>query len=369
MAQYTINDSEVISIKDYVDAMFGAPVVSVELHDNHYVHAFNSSIEEYSNYINQWAVKSHIANALGLPSSQDFTLRWVSQNFEFAKSFSKAYSEQVNVGGQVPVRKDYIDLVTGKQNYYLPDNIEIIDVMWQEPASINRYLMDPNTNPTWVNQEFGWGYHVGDNYMSLQYVAPVSFTIQLANANEVRFRTLRGDYSYSVRPAAADPTRSAPDYVGQTENNVTIYPPPGPEHQGTKVWYFYKLKDDLNAYANQETGDLVSNPGTMRIDEIPYDEFNSISQRWIKQYSLATCKEILGRIRSKFSELPIPDATVTLDGESLIDEAHTKQEQLKEQLLLDLEEMDIGKLIEADAEAAENINRSLSFTPGGIYFL
>lgn len=347
--------------------MFGAPIVNVELADNHYVHAFNSSIEEYSNFVNQWAVKSHIANALGLPSAQDFTLRWVSQNFEFAKSFSKAYSEQVGIGGQVPVHKDYIELVSDKQNYYLPNDREIIDVLWQEPPAINRYLFDPNTNPTWVNHEFGWGYHAGDNFFSLQYIAPVSFTIQLANATEVRYRTLRGDYSYSVRPAPEDTTRTTPDFTGRTENNIAIYPPPSGNHGGTKVWYFYKLKEDLNAYANQETNDLVSNPATMKIDEIPYDEFNSISQLWVKQYTLSVCKEILGRIRSKFSELPIPDATVTMDGASLIDEAHDKQEELKERLLKDLEEMEIGRLIEADADAAENINRSLGFNPGGIF--
>jgi len=55
-----------------------------------------------------------------------------------------------------------------------------------------------------------------------------------------------------------------------------------------------------------------------------------------------------------------------MDGESLISEGQTKQEELKDYLLNELEQMDIGKLIEDDANAAENIHRSLSFNPGGI---
>ena len=363
MADYIATDAEVTGITSFVSSMLGAPIVTVELDSTQYVHAFNTSIEEYSNYINQWAIKSHIANALGLPSSQDFTLRWVSQNFEFAKSFSKAYSEQVNVGGEVPVHKSYITLIENKQTYYVNNDVQIIDVMWHEPVAINRYLIDPNTNPAWVNHEFGWAY-MGN---SLQYVTPVSFTIQLANATEIRYRTLRGDFNYAIRPAGADAARVAPDFTGQTENAISVYPVPAGQYVGDKIWYFYKYKSDLNAYANQEPGDLVSNPGTLNIDEIPYTAFNANSQRWVKQYTLATCKEILGRIRSKFSSLPIPDAEVTLDGGELLSEAQQKQEELKEYLLNELEAMDVGKLIEDDATAAENINRSLSFNPGGIF--
>ena len=80
-----------------------------------------------------------------------------------------------------------------------------------------------------------------------------------------------------------------------------------------------------------------------------------------------TCKEILGRIRSKFSELPIPDATVTLDGETLVAEAQSEKEQLYEYLKEELEKVDVGNMIEGDANNAENINRQLSYNPMGIY--
>lgn len=366
MAEYTY-DSEFITgatgIEPFVKSMFGWPVVNVELSANHYTYAFNNSIEEYSSYVTNWAIKSHIANALGLPSNQDFTSRWVSQNFEFSKSFAKAYSEQANVGGEVPIRRDYITLIPGKQIYYLEDDIQVTEVMWQEPPAISRYLIDPNNNPAWVNYEFGWGY-MGSSF---QYVVPSYFNIQLAQATELRYRILRGDFSYTIRPAEADASRTGLDYTGKTRNAVYIYPVPDESRNGTRIWYFYKNLDDLNQYANQEKDSLVSNPGTIQSDEIPYSAFNSAAQRWIRQYSLSTCKEILGRIRSKFSTLPIPDAEITLDGDQLISEAQEEKRELKEYLLTELESMDIGTLIEGDANNAENINRSLAYNPMGIH--
>lgn len=365
MSNYSTGSSEVTAATEYMSSMLGAPVISVELAPKNYAVAFNTAIEEYSQYITQWAIKSNIANALGLPSSTDFTQRWVSSLYEFGKQYARAYSEQMNVGGTVPIRKDYITLQDGKQIYYLPDDIVVNDVMWQEPPAINRYLIDPNNNPAWVNYEFGWGY-MGYSY---KFIVPVSFSIQLANATEMRMRTLRGDFQYAVRPAAEDSGRTAPDVTGRTRNAVHIYPVPTDSMHGARVWYFYKLADDLNKYSGQTAGSLVNNPGTIHMDEIPYSAFNSAGQRWVRNYSLAVAKEILGRIRSKFSELPIPDATITMDGEALVAEGREEKEQLKEYLSTELEAMNPYKLLEDTANAAENLNKQLGYTPGGIYIL
>jgi len=46
-----------------------------------------------------------------------------------------------------------------------------------------------------------------------------------------------------------------------------------------------------------------------------------IQNTWIKRYTLAICKEMLGRIRGKLSEIPIPGGGVHLDGNILCREA------------------------------------------------
>lgn len=359
MAEYTVNDPEVTAITAYVSSMLGEPVINVELSGNHYTNAFNTAVEDYSAYINQWAAKSHIANALGLPSSTDFTLRWVSQNFEFAKSFSEAYSEQAGVGGELPIRKSYFTLSTNKQIYYLPDDIRINEVMWQETPAIIKYLADPFNDSQWTTTEFGWAY-MGNSFL---YVTPVYYGIQMATMNEIRDRVRKSNFAYTITPAEADDTRTGNDYTGQTRNAITIYPIPKSNMEGYRVWYFYWAEEDLNKYSGQTAGEYVSNPGTIQLDEVPYSAFNSSAKRWVKQYSLAVSKEILGRIRSKYSELNIPNASVSLDGPELVSEAQQTQQDLKEYLKTELEAMDIQALVQGDAETAEAVNRQLSFNP------
>lgn len=55
--------------------------------------------------------------------------------------------------------------------------------------------------------------------------------------------------------------------------------------------------------------------------------------QWVKDYSLAVAKEMLGRIRSKYNSYPSPTGEVSLDGERLLEEAKEEKEKLKEALL------------------------------------
>lgn len=365
MSNYSATSTEVLAITDYISSMFGAPTVTVELSANHYTRAFNVANEEYSNFINQWAIKTNIANALGLPSSTDFTLRWISKNFEFLNSFTQAYSEQAGVGGKLPIRKSYFTLVQNKQIYYLPDNITVNEVMWQDTPAILKYLTDPYNDAHWTTTEFGWAY-MGNSFM---YVTPIYYGIQMAQMSEIRDRVRKSELEYRVLPAPEDGSRTGEDYTGRTKNAVYLYPAVTSSQAGSRVWYFYWNDSDLNTYSGQTAGQYVSNPGTMKIDEIPYSAFNSTGQRWVSRYSLAVAKEILGRIRNKFGEIPIPDATITLDGPTLLAEAKSEQEELKKQLLDDLEQMSSLKILEDDTAKAENVNKQLTYNPLGLYLL
>lgn len=57
---------------------------------------------------------------------------------------------------------------------------------------------------------------------------------------------------------------------------------------------------------------------------------------WIRKYSFSICKEILGRVRSKFGPITTPGAIVEFDGSKLI--KHSKLE--KEKLLRELKDGD-----------------------------
>jgi len=50
------------------------------------------------------------------------------------------------------------------------------------------------------------------------------------------------------------------------------------------------------------------------------------------RYLLAKCKEIIGRIRSKYDSMPSAGGVVTLDGKSLLEEAKLEMEQLEKEI-------------------------------------
>lgn len=54
---------------------------------------------------------------------------------------------------------------------------------------------------------------------------------------------------------------------------------------------------------------------------------------WIQEWAAAEAKQMLGMAYRKFSQLPGPDGSVSLDGSSLIQEAKQEKEQLLEDIL------------------------------------
>lgn len=53
---------------------------------------------------------------------------------------------------------------------------------------------------------------------------------------------------------------------------------------------------------------------------------------WIRDWALAECMLMLGRSRSKFASLPGPQGTISMDGESMKQEAQTMMTSLKDRL-------------------------------------
>lgn len=354
MSNLPITSATVSSVVQWVVHRLGYPVVSVELNDQQLENAFNEAVEQFSYYITEWAMRNNIANSLGLPSDTEFTRRFVNQDFEFSKSFTKAYSVQAGVGGDVPVNKDFFVLTGGTQDYYLPTGRVISEIMWVEPVAIDRYLLDPYSNPHWSTTEFGFAY-MGN---SLSYIVPVYWSLYHAQNFELRNRVRRGDFSYTLFPWSGGDSNA---------NHATLFPVPGDNDNGKKIWYFYWNADDLNKYADLPEGAYVSVPSDMKYNEIPYTAMNSWAQFWIKRFTLAVSKEILGRIRGKFASLPIPDAEVTMDAGELLAEGKEEQRQLIEELSDELDKLDYSKLIEGAAQDAQNLNSQLSFSPLGIF--
>ena len=76
--------------------------------------------------------------------------------------------------------------------------------------------------------------------------------------------------------------------------------------------------------------DIVKLPSDVPVDVVNFDELNTPSKQWVRDYFTALCKETLGRVRGKFGgNLGVTDAEVTMDYDSLLNESKEDKDKLK----------------------------------------
>ncbi len=141
-------------------------------------------------------------------------------------------------------------------------------------------------------------------------------------------------------------------------NKLRLYPDPGYwDFSGIDRMWFRFYIDDQNAW--EESSDFtdgtqgINNLNTIPFGNIPYENINSMGKQWIRKYCLALCKEMLGQIRGKFTQIPIPGESVTLNHADLLSQAKEEQQQLKDKLTEMLKEVEYKELVKYDSETAE----------------
>ena len=107
----------------------------------------------------------------------------------------------------------------------------------------------------------------------------------------------------------------------------------------------------------------VSNISNVPFGNIPFKGMNAMSRQWIRQYTLALCKETLGLIRSKFGTVPIPGGSLQLNGSDLLSQAATEKDKLNQGLGETLDKLTYQKLIESDAAQSESMRSILKNIP------
>jgi len=152
------------------------------------------------------------------------------------------------------------------------------------------------------------------------------------------------------------------------DNNLRLFPIPQ-NFSPTKMWVEFSIpSDSFTDDANGSAGiDGINNMNTLPLANLPFENINSIGKQWIRRFSLSLSKEILGQVRSKFSQVPIPGESVTLNGTDLVNQAREEQDKLREELKTTLSEMTYVKLSEGDATLAENSNRVMEQMPMHIF--
>ena len=111
----------------------------------------------------------------------------------------------------------------------------------------------------------------------------------------------------------------------------------------------------------------INNMNTLPFENIPYKNINAIGKHWIRQYALALTYGMLSQVRGKFSTMPIPGESITLNHGDLATLSANQMNSLKEELKTILDDMTYRALAEKDAAMVTAASTVLEDIPLLIY--
>jgi hypothetical protein len=161
-----------------------------------------------------------------------------------------------------------------------------------------------------------------------------------------------------------DQIRKSAHTFNITNNKLEIFPIPT---QNQIIYFEYMVRKEFEQNSTTARPNLVSDYSNIKYNFIPYRKINDVGRQWIRKYTLALAKELLGAIREKYNTIPIPGGETTLDGAQLRAEATTEKENLITQLRENLEEVSRKVQFENKAAEAQQQLEMLQKVPLAIY--
>tara|TARA_R110002050_G_scaffold275583_1_gene420387 strand:- start:16 stop:552 length:537 start_codon:yes stop_codon:yes gene_type:complete len=155
-------------------------------------------------------------------------------------------------------------------------------------------------------------------------------------------------------------------YHFNIENNryLKLFPIPT---TGYTLHFEYQLKSVANAPVKNTANNLITDISNVPYTNPTYAFINQPGRQWIRKYTLALAKEMLGSIRGKYQALPIPGETTTLDYSRLLSEALGEKAALIEELKGLLEETTRLKQLERKNQEAQQTQETFYKVPYHIY--
>jgi len=360
------NDSEFQTeapqVASWCAKRLGYPIMDVELQDTQFYACFEESISEYGAQVNQFNIRDNLLHLKGQATSSNFTHKRVKPTLSENIFIAEDYGSEAQVGGTVEYKKTAVNLQSGSQDYDLNNliseasesgqSIEVKRVFYEARPAVTRYF-DP-----YASTGFGT-YNMLDGFGFGSYSPAITFVLQPMYADLLRVQAI--EFNDQIRKSA---------YTFELKNNqLRIFPMP----TGTgSLWVEYvKTSDRDNPLRTRFSGSsddtIVSDYSNAQYDFMVYSNINDVGKQWIRKYALALAKELLGIVRSKYGNIPIPNAEVSMDGDTLRAEATAEKEQLIEQLRENLEQTSRKALMEAQKDESEFQQETLKKVPYPIY--
>jgi hypothetical protein len=179
---------------------------------------------------------------------------------------------------------------------------------------------------------------------------PMYYDILRAQAIETSDTIRKSNYSFEV-----------------VDNRIKLFPLPTSNDDGSQVWFEYYIREEIGDSKPSYASGKVTDPSNAPYQFLNYEEINANGRQWIRKYTLALSKELLGIVRSKYASMPLPNGEVTLDGEALKAEGREEKMQLLEELKEFLDSVSLTEKSRAEAEEANANQEVLAKSPLGIY--
>lgn len=336
----------------------GYPIMDVELQSIHFYTCFEEAVLEYSNQINQFNIRDNMFLVQGAKTNSTLNGRAIQPTLGRLIGISKGYGTEAGYGGRINYKSASINITAGQQVYDIanltlenPDDVdktlEIKKIYHYTPPALVRYF-DPFAGTGAGSQQlletFGWG----------NYSPAVSFVLMplyhdLLRLQAIEFNDMirRSGYSFEL--------------IG---TKLKIFPRPTYDYT---LYLDYITTEERDNLAFSNANGSISDFSNVPYDKLTYSDINDPGKQWIYKYTLALSKEVLGNIRNKYSNVPIPNAEVTLNGDSLVSEGKGEQEALVTQLRENLEATSRTTQMEKLNNEANYLQEQLNKIPLTIY--
>jgi hypothetical protein len=343
-------------VASFCATRLGYPLMDVELQARSFYACFEEAVTTYGNEVFQYKVRENYLSMEGASSAGSFNDTLIQPSLDRVIQISQNYGTEAGVGGSIAKYSGLLQLTSSVQTYDLDTwatqqgitgGIEIVKVYYEAPPAILRYF-DPyagtGTGIQSLMDAFDFGsYSPGINFLLM----PAYYDMLKVQAIEFNDQIRRSAYSFEL--------------VG---NNLSIFPVPR-ERLAVRIDYF-KRSERTAAVSGSGAG-LITNVGEVPYDNPTYAGINSVGRQWIYRYALALSKELLGYIRGKYQQVPVPGANTTLNQTDLLTDARSEKTELLTQLRDMLEQTSRRNQLERKASESEFVKTTLQSVPMTIF--
>ena len=360
----------------FVKRKLGDDILSVELTKKQIWACFEESFLQYGSIVNEYQAQSQLMNLLGFPTGSLVSgsigvgpngqeQKFPRENLEFALRRGEPYAMDAGFGGSYNTVSGSITLENKRQDYDLytelkddagnvlfdaaanspQSKLKVMEVFHFSPQAAYRFF-DTTSAINYLNNEFSFESFTPETVF---YVLPVFEDILRGGQLDLSNRVRRSNYSYRI-----------------SGTKIRIYPQPTNVGTGgdNKLWIRVGYSPDpMNPAFTDDSIYGVSNLSNVPFGNLQFQRVNSMGRQWVRQYTLALCKELLGLIRSKFANVPIPGSDLTLNGTDLVSQGREDQDKLATTLRETLDSLTYSKMIEDEVAAVENMQRILRAIP------